>query len=278
MALRILVAAFAALVLASAPALAQPKAPLPWIDAHLHLVGGRNAADYSGAVDAAVREMDRFGIAVAIVMPTPQIDAQSPYDHPSYAGALGRYRGRFAFLAGGGLLNPVIHRYADAAKVTDAVKARFTADAERALDAGASGFGEIAALHVSAVAGHPFESVPADHPLLLALADVAAKRGVPIDLHMDAVDGEAPLPPRMAGGANPPKLTDTLAALPRLLAHNSRGDDRVGARGLRSDRRDVRGDDRPPDGRAPEPPRESPDPRRPGADAQQGLHLARTRV
>jgi predicted TIM-barrel fold metal-dependent hydrolase len=87
------------------------------------------------------------------------------------------------------------------------------------LDAGAVGFGEIAALHVSAVPGHPYESVPPDHPLLLALADVAAKRGVPIDLHMDAVEGESAPPARLTG-SNPARLPDTLGAFPRLLAHN----------------------------------------------------------
>lgn len=197
-------------------------APLPWIDVHLHLVGGRGAReDYAGAVEAAVREMDRFGITTAIVLPPPQVDSQSPYDYPSFAGALRNHPGRFAFLAGGGMLNPVIHRYADPAKVTDAVKREFAATAERALDVGAAGFGEIAALHISAVAGHPYEFVPPDHPLLLVLADVAARRGVPIDLHMDAVQGGAP-PPQflMAGASNPPELPDTLGALPRLLAHN----------------------------------------------------------
>jgi predicted TIM-barrel fold metal-dependent hydrolase len=197
------------------------QAPAPWIDVHLHLVAGRGGQDdYGGAVDTAVREMDRFGIAMAIVMPPPQVDSQSPYDYPSYSGALRRYPGRLAFLAGGGTLNPTIHRYADPAKVTDKVKRDFAAAAEKLVDAGAVGFGEIAALHISAVAGHPYEFVPADHPLLLALADVAAKRGVPIDLHMDAVEGEAPAPQLMAGASNPPKLPDTMAALPRLLAHN----------------------------------------------------------
>lgn len=38
--------------------------PVPWIDVHLHLIGGRERSpDYAGAVDTAIREMDRFGIA-----------------------------------------------------------------------------------------------------------------------------------------------------------------------------------------------------------------------
>jgi predicted TIM-barrel fold metal-dependent hydrolase len=222
------------------PAPSDPEqVPIAWIDVHVHLVGGRGAeADYGGAAEVAVREMDRFGIATAVVMPPPQVDSQSPYDHGSFAPALRRHPGRFAFLAGGGVLNATIHRHADPATVTDAVKREFAMAAERLLDAGAAGFGEIAALHISAAAGHPYEYVPADHPLLLTLADVAAKRGVPIELHMDAVEGGAPPPQHlMAGASNPPTLPDTLGALPRLLAHNPRavviwahaGSDPIGA-------------------------------------------------
>ncbi|MGP1684924.1 MAG: hypothetical protein ACTS8S_21585, partial [Giesbergeria sp.] len=61
---------------------AQPaaRAPLPWVDVHLHLVGGRGQQqDYGGAVEAAIREMDRFGMATAIVLPPPQIDQQQVY-------------------------------------------------------------------------------------------------------------------------------------------------------------------------------------------------------
>jgi hypothetical protein len=197
------------------------RAPVAWIDVHMHLIGGRGAtADYAGAADAAVREMDQFGIAMAVVMPPPQVDSQSTYDHDAYASALKRYPDRFAFLGGGGTLNPTIHRHADPSRVTDDVKRELATAAERILDRGAVGFGEIASLHISATSGHPYEYVPADHPLLLVLADVAARRDAVIDLHMDAVDGETPTPPRFASGANPPKLPDTLAALTRLLAHN----------------------------------------------------------
>lgn len=195
---------------------------VPWIDVHLHLVGGRGAQrDYPGAADAAIREMDQFGIATAIVMPPPQIDPQQPYDASAFASGLARHRGRFAFLGGGGTLNAMIHRHADPARVTDAFRKEFAAAAEQILESGARGFGEIAALHVSAAPGHPYEFVPADHPLLLLLADFAAKRDVPIDLHMDAIEAEMATPPRFASEqANPPKLPETMSGLARLLAHN----------------------------------------------------------
>jgi hypothetical protein len=192
------------------------EARMSWIDVHLHLIGGRGArADWDGAADTAIREMDRFGITTAIVMPPPQVDAQQPYDADAFAGALGRHRARFAHLGGGGALNSIIHRQADPASVTDDVRREFVAAAEQVLDGGAAGFGELASLHISAAPGHPYEFVPADHPLLRVLADVAARRDVPIDLHMDAV--EASMPPPYA---NPPALPETMSALPRLLAHN----------------------------------------------------------
>lgn len=209
----------------------QPPAPgavkprLSWIDVHLHLVTGRGSSrpDWGGAVETAIRDMDQFGIAMALVMPPPQVETQpGVYDADAFAGALTRYRGRFASLGGGGTLNSTLHRYADPVQVTDGVKRRFATAAEKLIDGGAVGFGEMASLHVSAASGHPYEFVPADHPLMLVLADVAAKRDVPIDLHLDAVDAPMPTPAFLAerSSANPPVLPETLAALERLLAHN----------------------------------------------------------
>lgn len=197
------------------------RASAPWVDVHLHLIGGRGQKqDFAGAVDAAIDEMDRFGIAMAIVLPPPQIDQQPVYDAAAFVGALRRHRDRFAYLGGGGVLNSTVHRYADPATVTDTVKQGFAAAAEQIIDGGAVGFGEMASLHISATTGHPYEFVPADHPLLRVLADVAAKRDVPIDLHMDAVEGEMLTPSRFAVSPNPSKLADTMGGLARLLAYN----------------------------------------------------------
>jgi predicted TIM-barrel fold metal-dependent hydrolase len=197
------------------------QAPVPWVNVHVHLVGGRGPQqDYAGAVDAALREMDRFGIATTIVLPPPQVDAQATHDASDFASAVQRHPGRFAYLGGGGVLNPLIHRYADPARVTDAMKREFAAAAERIIDGGGAGFGEMASLHISHAPEHPYEFVPADHPLFRVLADVAARRDVPIDLHMDAVEGQMPTPSHLAGYANPPTLPDTMGALARLLAYN----------------------------------------------------------
>jgi predicted TIM-barrel fold metal-dependent hydrolase len=69
---------------------------------------------------------------------------------------------------------------------------------------------------------HPYESVPADHPLLLALADIAAEKLRPIDLHIDLAPSDMPLPSRPAFNAtNPPMLKANMAGFERLLDHNA---------------------------------------------------------
>ena len=117
-------------------------------------------------------------------------------------------------------MNTRIHRYSEPETVTDSVKRNFAAKAEEIIKAGAIGFGEIASLHISAVSGHPYEFVPADHPLILLLADIAAKFNMPIDLHMDATTEETSVPQRFKGGDNPRILPRTVDSLQRLLAHN----------------------------------------------------------
>ncbi len=49
-----------------------------------------------------------------------------------------------------------------------------------------------------------------------------ARRGAPIDLHMEAVERRVPVPDNLARSctANPPTLEPTIPALERLLAHN----------------------------------------------------------
>jgi len=199
----------------------QFKSKFKVVDVHVHLVGGRgNHQDYEGAVHKSIRRMDHFGIRMAIILPPPQVEDQEWYDYESFVDALKLYPGRFVFLGGGGRLNSLLHRYREPSSVTENIKKTFAHAAEKILKNGAIGFGEIASLHISAVPGHPFEYVPTDHPLLLVLADVAAKRDVVIDLHMDAVANEMPVPNRFKEGDNPSMLPRTLDALSRLLAHN----------------------------------------------------------
>jgi hypothetical protein len=79
----------------------------------------------------------------------------------------------------------------------------------------------MSSLHISLLRQHGYSYVPADHPLLKLLADIAAANGVPIDLHMDAVRDEMKPPPRLAKLPNNPKIFPaTLNALENLLSHN----------------------------------------------------------
>ena len=200
---------------------AQARFGVGFIDVHVHLIGGRgDYEDYEGATNKAIGHMDRLGIRKAIILPPPQVSSQDWYDYPAFVNALREYPDRFSFLGGGGELNARLHEFSDMSSVTEDVKRTFANQAEQIIRDGAIGFGEIASLHISAAPGHPYEFVPADHPLLQVLADVAAKYNVPIDLHMDAADGEVPIPPRFENEDNPPILPSTIGPLRQLLKHN----------------------------------------------------------
>lgn len=196
---------------------------IDFIDVHVHLVGGRgDNVDYEGAVDAALEVMDRMGIEKAIIMSPPQIPSLDEYDYRAFVDALSENKDRFLFLGGGGSLNVLLHKYRNKSSVTNEIKADFRKLAVKTLKDGAIGFGEMASLHISAVSGHPYEFVPADHPLLKVLADVAAQFDVPIDLHMDAASKEMPTPFRFKDADNPDNLPATIPALKLLLSHNSK--------------------------------------------------------
>jgi hypothetical protein len=142
---------------------------------------------FDRSIDAAPALMDRYGVVSAITMSPPRTkNVRQNFDYPDFLPSLARHPDRFSFLAGGGSLNHEIHSM-DAADVTEAVGARFGDDARAAITNGALGFGEMGSLHISLTPQHKYSYAPADHPLMLRLADVAAERDVPIDLHMDAV-------------------------------------------------------------------------------------------
>lgn len=74
--------------------------------------------------------------------------------------------------------------------------------------------------HLSHTSGHPYESVAADHPLLLLLADIAARNNVLIDFHFDVVAEDMKAPEWLASPPNPQGLVANLAAFERLLEYN----------------------------------------------------------
>ncbi len=201
-----------------------PRGDVPrWIDTHVHLVSGatNTTGDWAGAVRAALPDMDKNNIGLAIIMPTPQPPDRDLYDYTDFADAVKKHPGRFAFLGGGGTLNPMIHTQPDAETVDEATKKKFTAIANSIIDAGALGFGEMSANHLSVADAHSYHRSRPDHPLFLLLVEIAAKRNVPIDFHMDAVIEPISTPQKLRDMSqrNPPTLTPNLAQFEKLLAH-----------------------------------------------------------
>lgn len=212
-----------------APSASPQEAPLPLIDTHAHLnfTGLRRndvSMDFPAAVEGAVARMDKYGFASILLMPQPSTpEANNKWELERLDFALKQYPGRVLRGGGGGSLNPMIQETPPAA-VTEAVRARFRAQAERIADQGALVFGEVTAHHLSMKAmgpQHGYESVPADHPLLLLLADIAAERGIPIDLHIDLVPEDMARPDLpIFNDRTPRELKENMAAFERLLAHN----------------------------------------------------------
>lgn len=200
-----------------------PGGELQVIDAHSHLNGKMpgGSADYDGAVKSALERMDKLGIAKTIVMPPPMPDNfPGQYECEDLLPALEKHPGRFAFLGGGGSLNMMIQKSVRLGRTTDSVKKEFRARAEKIAAAGAVGFGEFTAEHLSMAPRHPYEAAPPDHPLFLLLADIAAAKDLAMDFHMEALEKDLPVPAKYRNRRNPEKLRGNLAAFERLLAHN----------------------------------------------------------
>ena len=207
-----------------------PSGGVSFIDAHTHLMrhagrglrhrGFADGMSETAGVSAALAVMNRFGVAAAILAPPPL-----PWRNAEIISALMdavlQNPTRFAFSAGGESLNSSIVD-TPATSVTPEVLRRFEGEAEAIARTGAAAFGELAAEHFSSRSGnHPYESVSPDHPLLLALADIAAKYGMPIELHMEAVTRDMPFPvAEIAGPPNPATVHENIAAFERLLDHN----------------------------------------------------------
>lgn len=215
-----------ALVLASATAShgqEAPPAPVQWIDVHVHPFGGVGQdTDYGSAIDELLGVMKGDNMARAIVMPTPQGDAgsRSSWDIEDFLDLARKHPNRLAVMGGGSTLNKMIHLESPDGKVGDEIKARFRKRAEDILAKGAIGFGEMSILHISLLENHTFESVSGDHPLLLLLADIAAERDVPIDMHFDLVAEDIKTAAWLSQPPNPPIFKRNLDGFERLLAHN----------------------------------------------------------
>ncbi len=198
-----------------------------YIDTHVHLdglyrSGGMVVKNYEAAAENLIAQMDRLGVAKALIMPPPQIPGQTGVsDYRDLLGGVRKYPDRLFLVAGGDKLNRLIHG-TEASAVTPEVRARFEEEAEELIRAGARGFGEMGALHFCFTEEHHFEEALPDHPLFLLLADIAARHDVPIDLHMEAVPQDMDLPSGLdrVCSSNPPVIQANIPAFERLLAHN----------------------------------------------------------
>ncbi|MFQ5410189.1 MAG: amidohydrolase family protein [Anaerolineales bacterium] len=198
-----------------------------YIDVHMHLDGMNRSGsaivkDYETAAENLIALMDQYDVASALVMPPPQYPGQpGAYDFHNLLGAVADHPGRLYLVAGGGTLNPLIVG-TEASDVTDQLRAEFESRAEAIIADGAAAFGEMAALHLCMQERHHFIAAPPNHPLFLLLADIAARHGVPIDLHMEAVPEDMPTPANLlqACSQNPSTLDATIPPLEELLAHN----------------------------------------------------------
>lgn len=203
---------------------AEPKRP-GYVDTHAHLDGkyfarGSFQKDYDGAAQVALSTMDNLGIDKTLLMPPPFAPGQRQvYDYAELAEVARKNPERFAFLGGGGSLNPMIQEALRAGSVSEETRRKFTDKAEEIVRAGALGFGEMTAEHLSFNEDHPYEAAPPDHPLFLLLADIAAKHHVPIDLHMEAVARDMAVPQRFTSPNNPKTIRENVKAFERLLAH-----------------------------------------------------------
>jgi len=198
------------------------------IDVHNHLMGQYGSPsgvqdDYEGAAQVALATMEKLGITKMFIMPPPFTPAQSSrYTYEDLIGVVKRHSNRLAFLGGGGTLNVMIQQAVRDGRVSLELKGRFEKTALEVLSKGGIGFGEMTAEHLSFEVNHPYESAPPDHPLFLLLSEIAARHGVPIDLHMEAVPEDMPLPEgrRLLSSHNPKVLRANVKAFERLLTHN----------------------------------------------------------
>lgn len=183
-----------------------------------------DAYKFSDAIEAIIEHMDDNGVKKTLIVPPPfSEDVRNKYDFESVLPAIKNHRDRFDFLAGGGTLSPMILSIAPD-EVTEDVKQKFRQRCEEILAAGALGFGEVTAMHLSLKAGmgdqHRYSAAQPDHPLFLLLADIAAENDVPIDIHFDVIPQTIPIPAKLKSSRNPEVLEENLQAFERFLAHN----------------------------------------------------------
>ena len=193
------------------------------VDTHNHLVGRRvmGTFHFERQTRIALESMNEAGVKLNLLLPMPQVVGQRlQLTFEDLQPVVEQHPDRFAALGGGGTLNVMIQQAVQEGRVTPTMVKTFDARALELVRKGVVGFGEMTTEHFSMNAHHPYETAPPDHPLFLRLADLAARHGLPIDLHMEAIPEEMALPVRFQSPPNPARLQPNIDAFGRLLAHN----------------------------------------------------------
>jgi predicted TIM-barrel fold metal-dependent hydrolase len=215
-------------------------AATPFVEEHAHF----DEKDPAGAVRSAMAALGRENAAMIVFQISPDtFDHPGRYDSEIILSEVKKHPGKLAITGGGGSLNAMIMKSVATGDAGPQVQKEFKARAEELLREGVIGFGEMTAEHFDGFT--PYQSAPPDHPLFLLLADLAAEHNVPIDLHMEAVPQDMPLPAGLKSPPNAPRLHANIAAFERLLSHNPRakviwahlGSDFTGFRTVELDRR-----------------------------------------
>jgi predicted TIM-barrel fold metal-dependent hydrolase len=190
-----------------------------WIDVHFHIVGDKGEqGGFEEAANHVLDIMNQSGADKIIVMSPPRLFES--YDIEELLIIHKKYPSRIALMGGGGTLNPMLQKAGHSGDISPELKKTFEARAEKIINNGAKGLGEITAHHVSLNPNHGYESVPADHPLLLLLADIAARQNVPIDLHFDPIPEDVDVPAELSSPKNPSNFKENVSGFERLLSHN----------------------------------------------------------
>ena len=201
---------------------ANPAKPIQWIDVHNHFYPDNFAhADFRDSVRVALAQMDRAGIKTKILLPPPPGIRSDERFLKACQQACQSHRDRFAF----GCCADLGAMIGGSTNVTAELRREFERKAEEIVRLGACSFGELFLSHLLAPEGEKplCFGVEPDHPLLLLLADVAARHGVPMDVHFDLIaeDHPGPAHAREELVRGFPKLfCNKLPAFERLLAHN----------------------------------------------------------
>jgi len=179
------------------------------------------AANLAKAAQKLIKRMDQQHVKTALIVVVPSAKSGREESYRLLRDRVRKHPDRLRLLAGGALLGPVI-RETDSAEVTDEIKRSFRKTAEKLLDEGAVGFGEMLSYHLCMNPKHSFQYAAPDHPLYLLLADIAAERDVPIDLHMEAIEKGGPTPKLLKRRCdkNPDMMVPTVPGLEVLLRHN----------------------------------------------------------